>query len=74
MQATGLVECALSKNHWDLGSIPRSPQMLVNIFSNVFLCSLPNSKHHMPSCISVPCVHSHKSNGPEVLTTMLPSQ
>ena len=38
----------MSGNHWDLGSIPRSTQTLVHIFSNVFLYRLPNSEHHIP--------------------------
>ena len=72
-QVVGMVKC-VGYASLGPGFDSQVPQRLVNIFSNMFLCSLPNNKHHMPSCISVPCVLSHKSNGPEVLTTMLPSQ
>ena len=34
--------------HWDLGSIPRSPNFLVSIFSRIITCRLSNSFHHRP--------------------------
>ena len=61
--SSGSVEDGVACNHWDLGSIPRSPQMFIHVFSNSITCSLPNNQHHMPSCINVPCVQSHRSEG-----------
>ena len=39
---------ALASNHWDLGSIPRSPKILVSIFLTIIMCMLSKVFHHIP--------------------------
>ena len=72
MQANGLVVDALSKNHWDLGSIPRSTQIFDISFLNIITCSVPGGVYHMPPNISMPCVFKQQSNGQKMKTMVFP--
>ena len=52
MQASGVVVSVLSGNHWDLGSIPRSPKPLFIFFSTCSHAGLPRAFYHAPHASS----------------------
>ena len=65
---------ALSSEHWDLGSIPRSP-----IFSNEFCfhvisCSFKPRSSPYTQYPSMPHVSERPSKGPDLMNTILTSQ
>ena len=55
---------------WDLGSNPRSPQIISIILFKVIPCSIVKNRPPCDSSAKMPCVSQQQSNGLEQMTTV----
>ena len=60
--------------YWDLGSIPRSPHIIVDFCFKTFTCSNDSMVHHAPPCASLPSGHDAQSSGQEMESMVCSSQ
>ena len=65
---------ALDGDHWDLGSIPRSPKIIVSYFSSCNYIQVSKSVPPYASHLSMPCGHKLGSKGQDWMIMVLPGQ